>query len=129
MRGELTIAACCGAASGTLMTSIRKRALLGFESGLAATQPGSSLGERTGAAPEMYTYTFPASLGSVTTECVCEPRHVCTLAMYFGFAMSEMSKMRRPRSRSLLTESCTPWVPPSRRHPTPLPHTQPHDLR
>src|SRR5881398_2379137 len=70
MRGELTIAACCGAASGTLMTSIRKRALLGFESGLAATQPGSSLGERTGAAPEMYTYTSPGSLGSVTTECV-----------------------------------------------------------
>ncbi|HLB82300.1 MAG TPA: hypothetical protein VJJ54_04365 [Gemmatimonadales bacterium] len=55
MRGELTIAACCGVASGTLMTSIRKRALLGLESGDAATQPGSSVGERTGAEPEMYT--------------------------------------------------------------------------
>jgi len=52
IRGELTMAACSGWASGTLMTSIRKRALVGFESGDAATQPGSSLGERTGAEPE-----------------------------------------------------------------------------
>src|SRR5207244_9944801 len=52
IRGELTMAACSGWASGTLMTWIRKRALFGFESGDAATQPGSSLGERTGAEPE-----------------------------------------------------------------------------
>ena len=52
MRGEVTIAACSGWASGTLMTSMRKSAVFGFESGAAATQPGSSLGERTGADPD-----------------------------------------------------------------------------
>src|SRR5438445_9774763 len=52
LRGELTMAACSGWASGTLMTSIRKRALFGFESGDEATQHGSSLGERHGAEPE-----------------------------------------------------------------------------
>src|SRR5437764_15497598 len=54
MRGELTMAACCGAASGTLMTSIRKRALLGFEAGDRATQPGVPVGDRTWAAPDIY---------------------------------------------------------------------------
>ena len=52
MRGELTIAACSGAATGTLMTSIRKSELFGFESGDCRTHPGSSVGERTGAEPE-----------------------------------------------------------------------------
>ncbi len=37
------------------MTSMRNSALLGFESGAAATQPGTSLGERTGADPDTYT--------------------------------------------------------------------------
>src|SRR4029079_2800886 len=45
------------------------------------------------------------SFGSSTTVCVCEPRHVCTLVMSFGFLMSEMSNTRTPRKRSLLTES------------------------
>src|SRR5881296_2364398 len=58
IRGELTMAACSGWASGTLMTSMRNSALFGFESGDAATHPGSSLGERTGADPETYTYTL-----------------------------------------------------------------------
>jgi hypothetical protein len=35
--------------------------------------------------------------------------------MYFGFAMSVMSKMRMPRMRSLLTVSATPWPPQSSR--------------
>lgn len=35
------------------MTSMRNSALLGLESGGAATQPGSSAAERTGADPEM----------------------------------------------------------------------------
>ena len=52
MRGELTIAACSGWASGTLMTSIRKRAEFGSLSGASREQPGSSLGERTPADPE-----------------------------------------------------------------------------
>src|SRR2546421_11740808 len=51
LRGELTISACCGAASGTLITSMRQRALLGFESGGVVTQPGSAVGVRTGPAP------------------------------------------------------------------------------
>ena len=52
IRGELTIRACSGWAKGTWMTSIRNKALLGFESGGAPEHPASSLGERTGAEPE-----------------------------------------------------------------------------
>ena len=63
------------------------------------------------------------SCGSVTTVCVCEPRQVCTLAMYFGLVMPEMSKMRMPRSRSLLTGSGTPWMPQSSRPVSPSPDT------
>ena len=55
IRGELTIAACSGCATGTLMTSIRNRAEFGSCDGIAATQPGSSLSERTCEEPEMYT--------------------------------------------------------------------------
>src|SRR5438132_14388115 len=58
---------------------------------------------------------FAWSFGSVTTVWVCEPRQVCTLVMGLGCAMSEISKMRMPRIRSLLTESGTPWVPQSSR--------------
>src|SRR6478609_2202986 len=50
--GELTILAWSGWARGTLMTSIRKRAVLGSFG--AVTQPASSLEERTGAWPEIY---------------------------------------------------------------------------
>src|SRR3990170_1056151 len=60
-------------------------------------------------------YTLAGSFRSGTTVCVCEPRHVCTLARYFGSPMSLMSKMRMPRSRSWLTESGTPCRPQSRR--------------
>ena len=52
IRGELTIAACSGWASGTLMTSIRNSAEFGSWSGASLEHPGSSLGERTGAEPE-----------------------------------------------------------------------------
>ena len=52
MRGELTIRACSGCASGTWITSIRNNVVLGFESTGAAEHPGSSLGERTGADPD-----------------------------------------------------------------------------
>src|SRR5689334_24296060 len=55
------------------------------------------------------------SFGSVTTVWVWDPRHVCTAVMGLGCAMSEMSKIRMPRMRSLLTESCIPWVPQSSR--------------
>ena len=51
MRGEVTIAAVCGAFSGTLMTSSRKRALSG-SSTPPSLQPGSSSAERTPAEPE-----------------------------------------------------------------------------
>jgi hypothetical protein len=50
MRGELTIAACSGWATGTLMTSMRNSAEFG--SCAAATHPASSWSERTGPDPE-----------------------------------------------------------------------------
>ena len=53
MRGELTIAARSGCASGTLITSMRKSAELGSSSGIALEQLASSFGERTLAEPEM----------------------------------------------------------------------------
>ncbi len=53
MRGELTIAACSGCASGTRITSIRKSAEFGSSLGGAPEQPGSSSAGRTGAEPEM----------------------------------------------------------------------------
>ena len=52
IRGELTMLASSGWASGTLMTSIRNRAEFGFESGARREQPASSLGERTPADPD-----------------------------------------------------------------------------
>ena len=55
MRGELTIAAAAGFASGTRMTSMRKSAEFGFVSGESLMQPASSFGERTPEEPEMYT--------------------------------------------------------------------------
>ena len=69
-------------------------------------------------------YTFAVSCGSITTVWVCEPRQVCTFARYFGLAMSLTSKIRMPRNRSALTESCTPCVPQSRRPPMPSPETK-----
>src|SRR5690242_21860515 len=44
--------------------------------------------------------------------------------MYFGLVMSVMSKMRRPRSRSWLTVSCTPCPPQSSRPEKPSPETK-----
>jgi hypothetical protein len=55
IRGELTIAACSGCATGTLITSIRNQAVFGSTFGIAALQPASSPGERTAEDPEMYT--------------------------------------------------------------------------
>jgi hypothetical protein len=51
IRGELTIFAWSGWASGTLITSILNCAVLGSFGEI--TQPASSDGERTGACPEM----------------------------------------------------------------------------
>src|SRR5438093_11150090 len=68
-------------------------------------------------------YTLSLSVGSSTTVWVCEPRQVCTFPMYFGLAMSVMSKIRIPRNRAALTESCTPSVPQSRRPDMPSPDT------
>src|SRR5215471_4850550 len=53
------------------------------------------------------------SPGCVTTVCVCDPRHVCTLATSFGALRLLMSKIRTPRTRSLLTGSGTPPNPQS----------------
>src|SRR6476620_7075510 len=53
-------------------------------------------------------YTLSLSPGCVTTVCVCDPRQFCTLVTSFGFFTSEMSKMRMPRTRSLLIGSSTP---------------------
>ncbi len=123
MRGEETMAACAGLASGTLMTSMRKSAVVGSSPGARPEQPASSSLGRTGAEPDTYTYTFASSSGSLRSECVCEPRQVCTLEMYLGARMSLMSKMRMPRRRLLLTVSGTPAVPQSRRPPRPSPET------
>ena len=58
-------------------------------------------------------YTLAGSFGDVTTVCVCDPRQVCTSVIGRGLAMSVMSKIRIPRSRSWLTVSRTPCVPQS----------------
>src|SRR6476661_9908966 len=105
------------------MTSIRNSAELESTEGSAPTHPASSLGERTLEEPEMYTYTLSASLGSTSSEWVCDPRQVCTLPTFFGCAMSLMSKILSPRSRSLLTVSGTPSVPQSSRPVSPSPDT------
>src|SRR6059036_3073005 len=60
-------------------------------------------------------YTLLSSLWSVTTVCVCDPRHVCTVVTSFGCLTSEMSNTRIPRTRSLLTGSGTPSNPQSAR--------------
>jgi len=52
MRGELTIAARSGCATGTLITSMRNSAVFGSCDGSASEQPASSLDERTPAEPE-----------------------------------------------------------------------------
>ena len=123
IRGEDTMAARSGCASGTLITSIRNSALFGSSSGYSREQPGSSVGDRTPAEPEMYTYTLSLSFASTSTEWVWEPRQVWTLPTFFGFLMSVMSKMRSPRSRSLLTVSATPCAPQSIRPESPSPET------
>jgi hypothetical protein len=46
---------------------------------------------------------------------VWDPRHVCTVVTSVGRAMFAMSKMRIPRTRSLLTGSGTPPKPQSAR--------------
>jgi hypothetical protein len=51
-RGLETIAAFCGAASGTLITSIRNRAVSGFLSGVPPEQPASSSPDLTNEVPE-----------------------------------------------------------------------------
>ena len=53
IRGELTIAACSGCATGTLMTSIRNSAEFGSSDGSESVHPASSLDERTREVPEM----------------------------------------------------------------------------
>src|SRR6266850_4568073 len=58
-------------------------------------------------------YTLSVSVGDVTTVCVCEPRHVCTLARTLGFDKSVPSKTRMPRNRWWSTVSDTPCVPQS----------------
>ena len=58
---------------------------------------------------------LPSLPGPETTECVCEPRQVCTWPTCTGRVRSLMSKMRRPRKRSALTSSLTPSSPQSTR--------------
>ena len=52
MRGRLTIGAFCGAASGTLITSMLKSAVFGSSFGSSPEQPASSSAERTEPVPE-----------------------------------------------------------------------------
>ncbi len=86
MRGELTIAAFCGAASGTLITSRRKRARVrdrrrGRPCSPAARRPNARRPSR-----RRRCRRCPCRADRSTTVCVCEPRHVCTLVTYFGLA-------------------------------------------
>ena len=64
------------------------------------------------------------SFGSTSTVCVCDPRHVCTSVMYFGFVMSLISKMRMPRTRIALTESSMPPAAQSFRPVSPSAETK-----
>src|SRR6186997_2494040 len=59
--------------------------------------------------------TLASSPCLVTTVCVCDPRQVCTVVTSLGCLMSEMSKTRMPRTRSLLIGSGTPPKPQSAR--------------
>ena len=52
MRGELTMCACSGCASGTLITSMRNSAVFGSSSGDAPEQPASSSPSARRAEPE-----------------------------------------------------------------------------
>ena len=108
IRGRLTMRAFSGEASGTWMTSMLKRAVLGSSSGLSPEQPASSSADRTELVPDPYTYRFAGSFGSVTSVWVCDPRQVCTAATCFGLLISLISKIRTPRNRSALTGVATP---------------------
>ncbi len=55
MLARLTTADRSGLFTGTLMISIRISDEFASRSGVSRTQPGSSLGERMPAEPEMYT--------------------------------------------------------------------------
>ena len=111
-----------GFASGTWMTSMRKSDEFGSCPGSRCT-PAALRPDGRRPSRRRRRRRCPCRFGSSTTVCVCEPRQVCTLAMYFGFAMSVMSKMRMPRRRSLLTASFTPSPPQSSRPPLPSPDT------
>ncbi len=89
-----------------------------------STQPGS-LVRRThaGRARDVHVDVL-GILGIVRAPCACANRG--TSARWrrsLGCAMSVMSKMRRPRRRSVLTVSFTPWAPQSRRPLVPSPDT------
>src|SRR6185436_9694228 len=60
-------------------------------------------------------YTLSASPCCVTTVCVWDPRHVCTVVTSLGCLTSLMSNTRMPRTRSLLIGSGTPPKPESLR--------------
>ena len=108
IRGELTIAAAAGFASGTLMTSMRKSAEFGSCPASARRSRPARSATRMARSPRR---RCRRSLGPSDPRppCACASRgRSARCATNFGFAMSLMSKMRTPRMRSVLTVSGTP---------------------
>ena len=114
MRGELTIAACCGARAepgslrcGTAPSSDRRSGASSSRAAPRRAHAGRARTRRCRRSP---------CRSDRSPRCACASRGRsgrwrCTS----GCAMSVTSKMRMPRSRSLLTGSGTPCMPQSSR--------------
>ena len=104
MRGELTIAACSGCASGTLMTSMRNSAEFGSLSGASSEQPGELVRRAHAARSRTRRCRRCPRPSDPPAPCACATRgRSARWRRTSGFVMSLMSKMRMPRRRSLLT--------------------------
>ena len=63
--------------------------------------------------PELYTIIIPSSSGPETTECVCDPLHVCTAPTCIGISKFEISKILIPLNLSGLGSDPAPCKPQS----------------
>ena len=101
MRGELTIAAFCGAASGTLITSRRKRAVFGSSIG-AVRAAGQLLGRAHARRAGDVDVDVRPCRSDRSRPCACASRgRSARWRRTSGSSMSVMSKMRMPRSAIL----------------------------
>ena len=126
MRGELTIAACC---------RIRQRHLDHLDAeqrGVRDPRPAcrrSSPAARSASARRRRAGDVDVDVLLVLRILDHRVRVRAAAGLHVarctsGCAMSVMSKMRMPRRRSVLTVSCTPCVPQSRRPSVPSPDTK-----